>query len=238
MTDFKDDGEKLAEKIRITSGELKKNEYVGRDGQLKSFPQYTTNFINRVEMGDDFNPTATFKVEVYIQALVPEIKNEEETGRLIIKGLVPLYGGKVVPQEFVVANEKAVAYIEQNYETGSTVKLKGNIVNSVEVIKTTTESGFGEDFEEIKRNTVRELLVTGGTPVYEEGSTKAYTIEQIKSALIERETMIEEMKAKAKERANNFGRGSTTNMDTAGGFDVEDKPSKGGAKAGNIDIPF
>lgn len=231
MNDYKsiqEVGEENADKVRITSGELRKNEYWGQDGQLKSYPQIFTNFINRVKPNEEYNPRATFEVELYIQSILPEIKGEEETGRIVIKGLIPLYGGKVVPHEFVVANEKAIAYIEQNYEVGNTVKLKGNVINSVETRVEIEEMAFGEDIERTITKSVREFLVTGGTPPYDEDGEKAFTPEQIKKALVEREMFIDELKAKAEEK------GKSEIMDTTGGFDV----GTGSSNGEKYDLPF
>lgn len=238
MNDYKtvqEVGEELADKVRVTSGELRKNEYFGQDGTLKSYVQFSTNFVNRLKATDDYEPKATFEVELYVQAIVPEVRDDEETGRLVIKGLVPLYGGKVIPQQFVVADKKAVQYIEQNYEVGSTVKLKGYIINSVQTTTVVEEMGFGEDIERTITKTVRELLVTGGTPPYDEES-KVFSTEVIKEALVERETFLDELKAKTEQKGSTSG-GSTN---TTGGFDVgtSDTSTGTGTGAKKYDMPF
>lgn len=221
-------GEDNADKVRVDMGSIRKNEYYGRDGQLKSYNQYSAQFINRVKAGEEYDPRAKFGIETYIQNVIPEIRGDEETGRLIINGLVPLYGGKIVPIDFVVENEKAVAYIEQNYEVGNTVKIFGRIVNTIQTVKTVEEVAFGDDVETIKEYTVRELLVTGGTPPYDEENPHAYTTEQIQKALVERETELAEKKAKAQSKSSNK---SSSSKSGAEGFSVA-------GKAESLDIPF
>jgi hypothetical protein len=223
-------GKEDADKVRVTAGKLGVNEYYGQDGQLKTFPQLSTNFINRVQANDEFNPRAEFEVELYVHSVIDEIKNDEETGRAIIKGYLPLYGGKIVPLQFVVENEKAVDYVKDNYEAGSTVKIYGDIRNSVIVTKTTEEVAFGKPKEKIKSTTVREYVVTGGSEPYDEDDSRAYSKDVIKKALVERETYLEELKNKSKKESNsasNSKKGFDTKADT--------KPSKN-----NIadDLPF
>ncbi|GAA4879554.1 hypothetical protein GCM10023310_69670 [Paenibacillus vulneris] len=183
-----------ADKVRITQGKIGLNEYYGQDDQLRSFPQLSTNFINRVT--DNFEPKAKFELEMVVASVKEEMKSEEATGRAIIKGYVPLYGGKVIPFEVVVEDQRAVDYVLNNYEKGNTVTVFGNIVNSTIVTKKEIEVGFGQPQEKITRNTVREYVVTGGTTPREEDDEKAYDMELIKKALKERDTYLKELKEK------------------------------------------
>lgn len=96
-----------ADKVRITKGKIGLNEYYTPNGELRSFPIVTTNFVNRVKDGT-YNPKAEFTLEIYFDNILPEIKDNEETGRLIVKGIVPVYGGEVIPLTFIVADEDAV----------------------------------------------------------------------------------------------------------------------------------
>ncbi|MGN0449481.1 MAG: hypothetical protein ACI4G0_03880, partial [Ruminococcus sp.] len=183
-------GKEEADKVRITAGQLGVNDYVGGDDQLKSFPQLSTNFINRVNAGDEFDPKAEFEVELFVQSVTEEVKNDEETGRVKLRGYVPLFGGRIAPLEFVAEGEGA-EYIRDTYETGHTVKIFGEIVNKVEITRTKAEVGFGKANDKIKRNYTREYLITGGTEPYEEDDSKAYKLETIKAALAEREVYLQ-----------------------------------------------
>ncbi|ALS22193.1 hypothetical protein [Paenibacillus naphthalenovorans] len=195
-----------ADKVRITQGKIGLNEYYGQDDQLRSFPQLSTNFINRVT--DNFEPKAKFELEMVVASVKEEVKNEEETGRAIIKGYVPLYGGKVIPFEVVVAEKKAVDYVLNNYEKGNTVTVFGNIVNNTIVTKKEIEVGFGQPQEKITRTTVREYLVTGGTSPKDEDDEAAFDMELIKKALKERETYLKELKEKKKQQEDKKDNGN------------------------------
>jgi hypothetical protein len=221
-------GKEEADKVRITAGQLGLNEYYGQDGELRSFPQLSTNFINRLKSGEEFNPRAEFEVEVYVKNVVDEIKNDEETGRAILNGYIPLHGGKIIPFSFVVADKNAVDYVKDNYEPGKTVKIYGDIINFQEKKVVYEEVAFGKPKEKITYNTIREYVITGGSEPYDEESPKAYKEETIRKALAEREVYLEELKNKRNEEK--------PKTETKG-FDVKGK-AKENKKNPLDDLPF
>jgi hypothetical protein len=210
MNEYKsiaDVGIEEADKVRVTNGDIRLNEYYGQDEQLKSYPQINTNFINRVQAGEEFNPRAEFEVEVVVRNVKPETNKEaEETGRAVLEGYIPLFGGRVIPFTFTVGEEGA-EYVQDNYESGNTVFVYGQIVNFKEKIVKKTEAAFGKDKETITYNTVREYLITGGGEPYDEENTKAYDIELIQKALVERETYLTEMKNRKQENKKEENKG-------------------------------
>jgi hypothetical protein len=207
-------GRDQADKVRITQGKIGLNEYYGQDGMLKSFPQLNTNFVNRLSASDVFNPRAEFEVEIFVKSVVPEMKNDEETGRVKVNAIIPVFGGKVIPFEFMVSEEGA-EFVSDNYEVGCTTTVYGDIVNFKEVKETEIPVAFGKPQKKITTKTVREYLITGGTDSYEEENAKRYTIEAIQKAMVERETYLVELKNKgnnkpAEEKKTGFGSKGTT----------------------------
>lgn len=225
-------GKDGADRVRIMQGKIGLNEYVGQDDTIKSYPQLSANFINRLTATEEFEPKAEFEAEMYVHSVSEEVKNDEETGRAILKGFIPVYGGKVIPFSFIVADPAAVEYVSNNYESGSTVTVYGDIINRVNVVRQEVEVGFGKPQEKISRTTVREFVVTGGTPPMDSEDAKAYSTEVIKKALVEREAYHEEMKSKKKEASN-----KPTNTEKKSGFDTKtsEKPTK---KIVADDLPF
>lgn len=211
-------GRDQADKVRVTQGRIGVNEYYGQDGQLKSFPQISTNFVNRLGAADDFNPRAEFEVEIFVKSVVPEVKNDDETGRVKVNAIIPIFGGKVIPFELMVSAEGA-EFVSDNYEVGSTTRVYGDIVNFKEVKETEVPVAFGKPQKKITTKTIREYLITGGTDPYEEDDVKAYTIETIQQAMVERETYLAELKnrgnggTKQEEKKGGFGSGKTTTGD-------------------------
>jgi hypothetical protein len=202
-------GREQADKVRITQARIGVNEYYGQDGKLKSFPQLSTNFINRLGAGDEFNPRAEFEVEIFVKSVVPEIKNDDETGRVKVNAIIPVFGAKVIPFEFMVSAEGA-EFVSDNYEVGCTTKVYGDIVNFKEVKETEVPVAFGKPQKKITTKTIREYLITGGNDPYEEESVKVYKIETIQQAMVERETYLMELKNKSnnkpqEEKKGGFG---------------------------------
>ncbi|AYB37619.1 hypothetical protein [Brevibacillus laterosporus] len=187
--------EEEADRVSITAGKLGVNEYFVQE-ELKTYPQLSTNFINRLKPNDEFKPRAKFEAEVYIKSVKDEMKNDEETGRILVDTYIPLYKGKIIPFRFIVADPHAVEYVRNNYESGTTAFVYGDIINEVHVNTKKIEGGFGKPQEKIKRTTVREYVITGGSTPYDEDDAKAYKKEVIKKALTEREIYLEEKKNK------------------------------------------
>jgi hypothetical protein len=224
-------GRENADKVRITQGRLGLNDFYGEDGQLRSFPRITTNFINRLKADEEFNPRAEFELEIFVKSVIPEVKGDEETGRVKVNAIIPLYGGRVIPFEFVVTEEGS-DFVEDNYEAGTTTRVFGDIVNFKEVIEKEVPVAFGKPQKKVTHNFIREYLITGGTEPYDEDSPKAFSVEAIKKAMVERETYLQQLKEDSKHqdknvsngRKNTFGNGST-------GTKEENKKPK-------IDLPF
>lgn len=210
-------GRDSADKVRVTQGRIGVNEYYGEDGKLRSFPQLSSNFFNRLSPSDEFNPRAEFEVEIFVKSVIPEMKNDEETGRVKVNAIIPVFGGKVIPFEFVVTEEGS-QFVEDNYEVGSTTKVFGDIVNFKEIKETEVPVSFGKPQKKISTKTVREYLITGGIDPYDEDNVKAYSVENIQKAMVERETYLEELKNNSKkdnkENKTSFGSKSGEKKET------------------------
>lgn len=222
-------GREEADRVRVTGGNIRLNEYYGQDGQLRSFPQIQANFVGRVRADEEFNPRAEFDVEIVVGNITDEFKNDEETGRAIIKSYIVLYEGKVIPVDFVV-DEDGADFVKDNYEVGVTTRVYGDIVNFKEVKRTEKPTAFGKPQEKISTTTVREYLVTGGSEVYDESAGRAYDTDVIKKALTEREVWLEQLKNKASEN-----KGNRSQQKPKSGFDVKKQNNK---EISDSDLPF
>ncbi|PAV30296.1 hypothetical protein CIL05_07450 [Virgibacillus profundi] len=219
-----------ADYVRTTTGKIALNDYVGGDGQLKSFPQISATFVNRLDAGEEPNYHAGFETELVVSKVVEEInQDEEETGRVKLGGYIPLYGGKVIPFEFVV-NEDGSPYVLDNYENGDTVFVYGDIINFKEKTVKTIESAFGADKQEVNYKTTRSWTVSGGVEPYEEDNVNTYNVDAIKKALAEREVYLEGLKEKKKKGGEK----------KKGGFDTKSKTKKksGAASIDQDSLPF
>ena len=198
-----DEAYAMATKIRIggrNGGQLGRNEFYAGD-ELVSRPNISANYFNRIT-DKSFDPKAEFEVECYFDKIRKEIKNSEETGRLLIEAIIPVYNGAVIPMEFVADGEVA-EYIESNYSSKKSGRIWGEIINIVDRI-VTKKSGFGKDKEDVQANFTREFRITGGREEqYDDDDSNAFSTEVIQAAwqVRERETL-PALLQKAKDKDN------------------------------------
>lgn len=201
--------ESNASKITISSARLEENIWIdSSSGTERSSYQISGNFINKKRDAD--KEGATFKLSGVVIKLNEELdRNEEPTGRLLVKFGVIGYAGRMNLLT-LIAEGNAKAHIEQNWQVGDTVRVSGriNMTQKTEIVS--EKQGFGEDIEKTRTVTRRELIITGGSSggLEEELS---YDADSVKKACADRLARIKTMKdsasAKAapKSRANDFG---------------------------------
>lgn len=188
-------GEQEASMVRMSSASVRENNYVSRSGQLINTWQLSTSFIN--EGGK--NEIASFNIDVYIMDMHPEYDRDgEETGRMILKGAIVQYGGKLDVIEFIVEGADKIDYISRNWEINKTVNIGGRVrYTSKEVNRAASESSWGEELPESSTQMVRELVITRGSeePFDEEFE---YDPAEIRKAFNVRKAQIEQMQVDAK----------------------------------------
>ena len=199
-----------ADHVRVTGATLSENNFVSRTGQLISGWQIRGSFTNVAKLSD----IASFITDIFIMGMNEEVDHEgDTTGRLVIKGGIVQYGGKLDVVNFIVEAPDTVEYISRNWKVGDTVTVKGRIrVTSQE--EEVQSSGWGEDVPDTTTRFVRELIITTGD---DEGKEEdfAYDPAEIKKAANERKAMIEQMQINARKVAPKQGAGSknTANYD-------------------------
>lgn len=185
--------EARADKIRIEKANISMNEYWGQNGQLVSFPRIRASFFKKVT--SDFKPDATFSTEFVIASKADEVDNKGElTGRLIVKGILPQYGGKVDVVNFIVENANAIDYINMNWAEGDTVCAHGRLFFSQRTETTLVEVDFGEPIEQSKTIKVSDLIITGSKSNMNDAL--AYDAAEIQQALSVRTAELEKKKEK------------------------------------------
>ena len=143
---------------------------------------------------------AKFDVEMFVTSVKEEIKQDEPTGRAIVSGWTPIYGGKVIPMEVVVGiilNDDGEEFdfgedILAQVEEGMTLNVWGDINYKSIITKTTKGGGLGRAKVEEHREYINELVVVGAD--IQEDEEKEFDMELIKQAKIERDVAIEEKK--------------------------------------------
>lgn len=190
-----------ADRIRISGASIQMNEYWADENRLSSYPRINASFVQRVKR-DEFTPKAQFSTELVVSKMINEVdKDGVETGRLKVEGILPQYGGRVDVVPFIAENPNVVDAITQYWQLKDTVKVSGKLNFSSTVEIYTEEQGFGEPIEKKRTINVSELVITGGSQTPLEGEF-AFNEEEIKNALAERKTRLENRKAKELARSS------------------------------------
>jgi hypothetical protein len=147
---------------------------------------------------------AEFDVEVFVTNVEEELDSDEnETGRIKVKGWLPVYGGKVIPVDMIAGTtigddgeEINIAEgIQDMVEEGSTFNAWGDI-NFERIVEKIKKGGsIGKAKVETKNTYINELVITGGDIVEDE--EKEFDEELIKQAKLERDKAVEEKKNEA-----------------------------------------
>ena len=197
MHSVQDVGEAEADIIVMTSAQLQENNFVSRNsGQLINTWQIRNSFVNVNKKAKDI---ASFTVDAFIMDMHDEVDSEgDPTGRLIIKGGIVQYAGRLDVLTFIVESPEKVDYVQRSWNINETVKIGGRIrYTSREENKSAATSSWGEELPETTTRTIRELIVTtGNDSAYDEDFS--YDPADIKKAFNVRKANIEQLQIDAK----------------------------------------
>ena len=199
-----------ASHVRLTGATLQENNYVSRNGQLINGWQIRGSFINEAKVSD----VASFITDIFIMDMHDEVDREgDTTGRLVIKGGIVQYGGKLDVVEFIVEDPDTVEYISRNWEVNGTITVKGRIrvLSQEEEVQS---SGWGEDVPDTTTRFVKELIITKGDAECKEEEF-AYDPVEIKKAFNERKAAIEQLQINARQSAPKQGAGSANAVEAS-----------------------
>ena len=192
-------GEEGADRVRITSGSVRMNEYYAADGRLVSFPRINASFVTRISK-NDCKPEATFTAEFVVANKSEEIKNDEPTGRYKIDAILPQYGGKVDVIPLFAQSAGVIDAVSTYWEVGDTVKANGRLDFSATTETIIEEVDFGEPIEKTRTINRSDLIITGGSQDALEGDF-AFDNAEIQNALADRKNRLEAQKEKDMSRA-------------------------------------
>ena len=196
-------GEAGADKIRITSGSIRMNEYWNQQGQLVSFPRVNASFVGKAT--GEFRPEASWSMEFAVASMdfVTDADGVEvEPKKLRIKVLVPQYGGKIDTMELYATNPRVIDAITSYWENQKTYTAKGRLNFTTTTQKIIEEMDFGEPEVHVRTITVSELIVTKGTqsPLEDE---MAFAPAELAAALKEHKAYLETLKDKTASKPKN-----------------------------------
>jgi len=188
-------GEDAADRIRITKGQIKQNEYWATPETLVSYPRVNASFVQKIKK-DECTPKATFNVDFMVASNTAEVDRDGvETGRQVVKGIVAQYGGKVDVVQFIAAAPGVKDAVSQYWNKGDTVKATGRLNFSSKTETILEDVDFGEPIEKSRTINVSELIITGGSQTPLEGDF-AFDVNEINAALTQRTADLDARKAK------------------------------------------
>ena len=194
-----ENGEEGADRVRITSGSVRMNEYYSQDGRLISFPRVNASFVSRINKAD-CKPEATYTAEFVVANKAEEIVNDEPTGRYRIDAIIPQYGGKVDVVPMYAQSPGVIDAVSTYWNVGDTVKANGRLDFSATTETIIEEVDFGEPIEKTRTINKSDLIITGGSQEPLEGDF-AFDNAEIQSALADRKVRLEAQKDKDMSRA-------------------------------------
>ena len=194
-----ENGEDGADRVRITSGSVRMNEYYSQDGRLISFPRVNASFVSRINKAD-CKPEATYTAEFVVANKAEEIVNDEPTGRYRIDAIIPQYGGKVDVVPMYAQSTGVIDAVSTYWNVCETVKANGRLDFSATTETIIEEVDFGEPIEKTRTINKSDLIITGGSQEPLEGDF-AFDNAEIQSALADRKVRLEAQKDKDMSRA-------------------------------------
>ena len=194
----------VADKIRITSGQIKMNEFVGQNGTIVSYPRISASFVQRAV--GEFKPQATFSLEFVVSKYYRVLDKdgvEVDPAKLAVEVIVPQYTSPSADTMNIdivtlyATSNGVIDAIEQYWEAGQTFKASGrlNFTSRTETVK--QEVDFGEAQETVRTINTSEFVITGGSQAPLDGDF-AFDLEDIKSGVAAHKAKLEELKSGAK----------------------------------------
>lgn len=191
-----------ADRVRISRGDIRMNEFYDPNGRLVSLPRVNASFIDRVPKVDSTIDEATFVMTIVVGDTAEEFDREgDPTGRLNIRGISIGYGERADVIPFKVAAPNAISHIRSYWNEGDTVKVKGSLHFTSETIYTVEEVGFGDPIRTPKTVFVSDLIIESGSASGIDGDD-AYTQEDVQKLLTDRKVRLETLKEKAANQAS------------------------------------
>ena len=179
-----------ADKVRITSGDIRVNEFVGQNGQIVSQPRVHASFVSRAV--GDFHPEATFSLEFMVGGInrVTDADGVEvDPPRAEVKVYVPQYtpeGASVMNVDTLTLQAIAPGVLDavENYwNPGECFRASGRLNFSSKVQEVLEEVDFGEPQRKTRTINVSEFVITGGSQVPLDGDF-AFNVEDVKAGVV------------------------------------------------------
>lgn len=189
-----------ADKIRITNGSIRMNEFIGQNGTMISQPRVTASFVSKAT--GEFTPCATFNLEFVVSSILRAVDRdgvELDPPVLNVEGIVPQYTApnanamNVDVVKMVATSPNVINAIESYWKIGESFKASGRLNFSSRTEEVIEEVDFGEAQKTYRTINVNEFVITGGSQAALEGDF-AWDLTDIKAGMAARKARLEEKK--------------------------------------------
>ena len=222
-------GADSAAKLRIDSAIGLNEFYTDRNGkeELVSAKRNEGGFVHTcAQLAEDEKTRNTFEVDMVITN-VKRIDADEEKKipeKCIVKGAIFDFRKSLMPVEFSVLNENAMAYfegLEASSKNPVFTKVKGRQVSETIVRTITEESAFGEaSVREVKSSRKDFVITWAQKEPYVWDDEETITAAEMTDAMSARQTYLATVKQRQDEYKASKGAGSAANKPAAeGGYD-------------------
>lgn len=194
-------GKAQADRIRITNGSIRMNEFYGQKGQIVSQPRINASFVSKA-IGE-FKPEATFALEFMVSSthkVVDADGVELDPAKLAIDVIVPQYtaeGAAAMNVDVVTlyaTSPSVINAIDSYWEAGGCYKASGRLNFTSHTEEVLEEVDFGEAQRSVRTINVSEFIVTGGSQAPLEGDF-AFDLDDIKAGMAVRKQRLEDLKS-------------------------------------------
>lgn len=215
-----ENGRENADRIKVT-GSISLNEYVGSDGEFKSFPKISGIFVNRLDAGNVNPDECGVVLECVVDNVIDEVGKEGfPSGRLSVKILTVGYNDRISEFEDVKVGADLAPQFKKLFPVGTTAKFSIALYNYAEIDESQQAQeaavpGFGQTFSNIDttvRNFVNEKVIIGGDMPIVLGAYSKEDIENMKK-------LREVAKAEIMQTAPNLG-GQSLQSGFGSGFEA------------------
>lgn len=201
---------------------LSENGYATDQEEYKSFTQ--VNCFQMSSSGVPEEDASDGRISGIIRTIKDEIRNEEETGRLLVEFYTFTNQGATIPFNIVVDTDLADDFRDM-YEQGDSCSLDFELIMKQVGGKKKSENHFGRrESKVVDGFEVMEINLIGGDDAFDEESQYYIDTDTIKKALNERKIMIDQKIADKKEKGNGKstekkGLGKKSSIDTSSNDD-------------------
>lgn len=209
-----------ATRVKLGVGFNSYDRFDDKSNQVVHNCGFTSGFMSRVN--DEVESSTDIQIEGVIKNIRPEMKDNEETGKLLVDFITVGYGDKEIGQianvdTFVVEEDIADAFVNgyfdeilgeniRGYQVGDTCTLNCEIKMEHVGGETKATGGLGRKAKVKSGYDKMSIVVFGGEKPLnldeELNKDKIYSVETVKGLLNERQIYIDSLPSKAKAKAN------------------------------------